>query len=137
MWLATQLCKKRLISAVQLFEALDEHLSSRPQLGEIAAETKTLEMKEIFKILAAQADDDRPFGQIAKQLGLLDETKLIWLLHEQAQRAKSVESILIEKGAVTAEIVEQERMSVRIQCSEMDSPLNQLTRQSGQEARGH
>ena len=31
MWLATQLCKKRLISAVQLFEALDEHLSDEFQ----------------------------------------------------------------------------------------------------------
>lgn len=137
MWLATQLCKKRLISAVQLFEALDEHLSTRPQLGEIAAETKTLDMKQIFSVLAAQADDDRPFGQIAKQMGYLDEKKLIWLLHEQAQRARSVESILVDRGAVTEEALEKERVSVRIECRELDSPLNQLATHTNRSSLGH
>jgi hypothetical protein len=63
---------------------------------------------QVFKILNVQAQQRRPFGRIAVELGFLTEEGLADLLQAQARCNKSLGDILVEMGAIDRRTLEAE-----------------------------
>lgn len=103
MWFAVHLCRQGTITLEQMVEAFERHFTSRPPIGKMVVESRIMSMKQVFDVLAIQADAHRPFGEIAVELGYMTDDQLARLLLEQARRATPVVDILLDMGAASQE----------------------------------
>lgn len=101
MWLALQLYKRNVINSEQLCTVVEYCFSNRPTIGELAVKSGRISIKGLFRILERQSDDDRPFGVIACELGLLNETDIRDLLFQQFEQMPAVSVALIENGILS------------------------------------
>lgn len=72
-------------------------------------------MPQVFAVLKQQADDLRPFGQIAIDLGFLTNEDLQELLLLQTKQERPVTEILVEMHCLSGEDIEAERLTLRQQ----------------------
>lgn len=102
MWFCSYLYNKGVITGEQFANAVSEQLSRRPLLGKIAIEKGKLNIKQVMKVFAVQADDlKKPFGQLAVELGFLTKQDLSQLLLDQIELAPDLADILVQQGAIT------------------------------------
>lgn len=97
------LITRGLATEEQILRALDSQKKSRPYLGTMAIMEKYLTMKDVYTILNRQVHEpEKKFGQIAIELGLLDEKKLDRILNLQKERTPPhVGELLVEQGVLT------------------------------------
>lgn len=96
------LYKLGLLDAELAMKVLAERVSRRVPLGRLAIQKKLLSMKDVMRILSAQADDPNRlrFGEMATTLGLMTLEELEWLLLEQARAVPSELDLAVELGGL-------------------------------------
>jgi hypothetical protein len=83
-------------------------------LGKIAIKHGMLTVKQASAIFAAQADDGgKPFGEMAVELGFLTTEQLNWVLVEQMKSIPGLGAILVEKGVLSQNQVDDEVKQAR------------------------
>ena len=92
------------ISASVALEAIERYVSARVPLSRLALDAGLLKMGPLLHILDEQlgessVGDSRRFGEIAVDLGYLDEIEVEALRAAQAEVSPSFEEILNELGA--------------------------------------
>jgi hypothetical protein len=108
MQFAMYLVDNGVISCEEFFEALKLQLSTRPQLGALAIETRRLTFRQVFSILRTQCDEPNTlFGELAVRLGYLTGQDISQLLAEQASRAMPLAEVLVENNFITSEQAER------------------------------
>ena len=100
MWLGSYLWHSGLVSQDAMLRAIGGYYSSRPKIGKLALEAGLLGIKEINTILRAQADCPRPFGELAIQLGYLDQSQVEMLIGRQ-YLANSLWDYMVENQFLT------------------------------------
>jgi aspartate ammonia-lyase len=80
-------------------------------LGMIALNHGLLTSLEVKRIMKAQAETGKKFGEAAVELEILDEDQLRALLAEQATINFDVGEILVMKGRLSAKKLEEERQA--------------------------
>lgn len=116
MWFELFVYESGLISSEQLAHALRVQLSRRPLLGELALKTKLLSVRDVMKILAAQADQPvSQFGQLASELGIATNESIALLLMEQSRMTPDFGDILVELGYLTPYTLEKAREDYRVE----------------------
>ena len=100
MWFASYLYRRGLITAEQIVEASIQQGDCRIPLGRLALELKKLTVKQVAKVLEAQTEEGKRFGQLAVRLGFLSEQDVAYLLMVQNNRLPSLTKVLIEMGAI-------------------------------------
>lgn len=75
---------------------LEAQRASRAPIGKMALEAGTLDVNQIFQILARSADTTERFGEAAIALGLLTREQLAVLLLEQQRAETPITDLLIE-----------------------------------------
>ncbi len=104
MWFASHLFAKNLITGDQFAEAVRLQLERRPRIGALVISQGLLTIKQVMAILTAQADNlERPFGELAVELGYLTREQLAQLLFEQNRQAPPLGNILLELGALSVD----------------------------------
>ena len=102
------LVRRGLITEDQLYEALNQQASETPPIGKIALHSHVLTMKEVMTILESQLEKPRLFGELAIDLGYLDDSAIADLLARQRAVRPSLESILTGAGIMDLESLERE-----------------------------
>ncbi|NOY42964.1 MAG: hypothetical protein GXP26_14155 [Planctomycetes bacterium] len=121
------LVKHGVITSAQFTEALECQLLSRPQLGALAIEQGKLSVKEIFRILQAQADDPKKlFGELAVKAGMISEDELESLLYRQSTCTLPMVKIIVELGFVTADVAQECLVEYRSETSTVEESLGAL-----------
>ena len=95
------------ITADQALHAVRHQLAMRRPIGQMAVECRMMSMNQVFVVLQDQLDCDQPFGQLAIQRGYLTEEDLGTLILKQLDSVPRLKDILIEAGAVSAEVIRQ------------------------------
>lgn len=132
MWLASRLCVKGVITTAQFAAAAELQLSRRPSLGSLVVEQGWMSANQVTAVSLAQADEpDRPFGELAVEMGFLSRDQLAIVVFEQAEQAPTLEDLLIEIGAISAEKLLHEVHEARLLanlCEELcsDEPLGSV-----------
>lgn len=106
MWFEIQLYKRGMITGDQLAAAIEERLSTAPQIGQLAILSKRISMKELFQVLHRQSETLEPFGEVAIELGYLSKTDVAELLLEQQEATVDLTEILIDSELITRDAVE-------------------------------
>lgn len=93
------------ISAPAALDALDRYAETRASLGRLALSEGMLKIGPLLHILDEQLGEAsigsaRRFGEIAVELGYLDETQVAALLEAQSELSPSFEEILLDLGAI-------------------------------------
>ena len=88
------------ISPRQFVDAVEQELSSRTPLGELAMRMGKLSMRQVFAVLSAQIDCQKPFGRVAVEMGFLSEFDLAELLLHQLDATTPLTEVLVAMGAV-------------------------------------
>lgn len=101
MWLAIHLLRTGLITAEQLCDAAEYCDSKRPPIGLLAVRKGKLTMGQLFRVLGQQADDNRQFGQVARDMGFMTDRDVSELLLAQQEATPSVPHRLVEMGVLT------------------------------------
>ena len=94
------LLRKGRISGPQFIQAVSRQLDTRPQIGALAIETRSLSMRELFRILSLQCEAKESFGQLAIQLGFLTEVEIRDLLALQIERTTPLAQVFVEIGVL-------------------------------------
>ncbi len=98
------LAERGLITSAQVLEALDRQRADMIPIGKLARKTGKLTEEQVCAILNQQQSQNgqgrKPFGQIAKELGVLNEHDIVTLIEEQIYRRKPIGDILVEMGAI-------------------------------------
>lgn len=94
-------------SVRQLREAIFECRQQRPRIGELAISNRLLTISEVFRVLEHEATHGGLFGENAVSLGYFTEAQLYELLQQQSDKTPKVWQVLLEKGTLTREQVEQ------------------------------
>jgi hypothetical protein len=108
------LVERQRITAEQFVEALRRQLAERIPLGQLAIENCLLSVREVFEVLRVQSQGEKDrFGEAAIDLGLLSKSDVAGLLMQQADRRPSFGTILIDRGVLTQEQVDEEMAAFR------------------------
>jgi len=99
------------ITPEQAIEVLGRHVASRPSLGKLALDKRTMSVGQVFDVLKVQANDHRLFGEVASALGFLDDESVHELLCEQLERTRTVDDVLVGDGYLSDEQVRATRMA--------------------------
>jgi len=108
------LVERGFVTTAQVLEALDMQHSKKIPIGKLARMTDRLTDEQVFAVLNQQKNEQeegkehRPFGQIAQEMGLLNEQDIIALLEEQAVRRRHLGEILVEMGAIDNATMQRE-----------------------------
>lgn len=108
MWFASYLYRRGFVTAEQIVEASIVQNDRRIPLGKLALETKKMSVKQVAKVLNAQTEEGKRFGQLAVQLGFLTDQDVAYLLMVQNDRLPSLMKVLIEMGAIDQETADIE-----------------------------
>lgn len=93
------------ITADQALHAIRHQMAMRRPIGQLAVENDLMTMNQVFDVLSSQLDCDQPFGQLAIEMGYLTHEDLGVLILQQLDSVPTLDDILIQNGAVTADIV--------------------------------
>ncbi|PID82005.1 hypothetical protein CSB20_00125 [bacterium DOLZORAL124_64_63] len=107
-----------ILSEADALEVMDAQRKGTPAIGRLALQSGILDMKQVFRVLAAQVDMNTRFGETAINLGYMTESDLIRLLDEQKQRRPKVHQVILEMGLISPEALATVR----------ENFLNDLTR---------
>ncbi len=114
MWFASHLFEKQIITGDQFGQAVRLQLARRPRIGAMVISQGLLTIKQVMAVLSAQADKlERPFGELAVDLGYLSREQLARLLFEQDRQAPPLGDILMEQGALTVDDFRRELSNAR------------------------
>lgn len=72
-----------MLSEEQLLDAFDRQDAAKQPIGKIALTSHLLSVGQVMKVLEAQVDDPRRFGELAVDLGMLDQDQVDELLTVQ------------------------------------------------------
>jgi hypothetical protein len=100
-------------TAEELQAAAVARRQSRPAIGRLAITQRKLTMAQAFRILGQQAVTGELFGDIAVQMGFLDEAELHGLLQRQATLTPALSDVLVTQGVLTPEEAEALRGQIR------------------------
>ncbi|MCP4290630.1 MAG: hypothetical protein GY780_02175 [bacterium] len=92
------LVQYKAIDELQALNVLDQQKKDTPPIGRLALEQKILTMKQIFKVLAAQAEADLRFGEMAIAMGFMTHYDLLGLLETQSKRQPGVNQVIEKLG---------------------------------------
>lgn len=109
MELTVHLYELGLMSAEKALEVLGERIRRREPIGKIAVARELLTVKDVMRVLAAQADDPAGlrFGEMAISLGLLTLEELEWLLREQTKAVPSEMDLAMEVAGLDRDAIER------------------------------
>ena len=79
-------------------------------------------MAQVFQTLAAQADEDEPFGVIAKRMRFLTKRNIADLLLLQSSETHSLGACLLQTGVVSEATLDEETARVRSESMTPQSP---------------
>ena len=112
MQLELALVQTGVISADDYVEALTRRDQERPALGQVAIEEGMLTATEVLNVLRRQhANPLRRFGELAVELGYLDNRQVAALLMQQQERERPVIDHLVELGRLSREQAQSMRYS--------------------------
>lgn len=74
---------------------------------------RVLTARQVFDILARQAETAAPFGQVAIDAGHLTEANVYQLLQEQRRQTPELGQILVELGLLDPAVAHEERQIAR------------------------
>ena len=86
-----------------VYEALNIQKQKTIPIGKIALAEKMLDVKQIFRILNDQLETPKLFGEIARELGYLNENDVQKLLTLQKLRRPRIGQILVEMNKIDQE----------------------------------
>ena len=89
------------LTPAQALAFIDEHVSSRTPIGQLAVESELMTMSQVFDVLAQQNVSNRPFGELAIELGYLNRLDLGRLLLTQIEGSTCLEKLIIDNGLMT------------------------------------
>ncbi len=92
-----------ILSEADALEVMDAQRKDTPAIGRLALRSGILDMKQVFRVLAAQVDTNTRFGETAINLGYMTEPDLIRLLDEQKQLRPKVHQIILDMGLISPE----------------------------------
>jgi hypothetical protein len=93
------------ITADQAVDAIRHQMAIRQPIGQLAVENEMMTMNQVFDVLSCQLDCDQPFGHLAIEMNYLTHEDLGVLILQQLDSTPSLVDILIESGAVSADVV--------------------------------
>ena len=111
--LAVELVKKKLISADQCIEAVDLVLSNRDPIGKIALLSGMLTVAEVGRVLYQQAGSKKTFGEMARELQLLNEDDIKTLLYRQTEGELTICDSLVALQVLSQEEADRELENYR------------------------
>ena len=88
--------------------------SARIPIGELARGTGRLTDEQVLAVLNRQKSEkeyeqgSKPFGQVAQEMGLLNEKDILELLELQVSRRQPLGEILVEMGVIDKVTMERE-----------------------------
>ena len=95
------LLERGYVSFECLKEAMVERRNSRPQFGQLALLRQAMTLKQVFKVLEAQAISSELFGELAVRLGYLNPEERDTLVGAQASVTPRLVDTLISRGDLT------------------------------------
>ncbi len=102
---AIDLVRQHILAAQQFVDLTEAVSADQLPLGAVAIRTNRLTIHQVMKILDLQETRQERFGEIALELGLLDDTDLRYLLGQQLQTRPSMRQKIVELGMLSAEQV--------------------------------
>ncbi len=114
------LVQREIIAPDTALQALDLQRAATPPVGRLALEQQLLTMRQVFTVLAAQADSGRRFGEQAVLMDYLDDEQLSALLSHQRQVRPGLSAILYDMGALPKRDLQKHR---RAYLRELESTL--------------
>jgi hypothetical protein len=130
MWFAAYLYRRGLVTAEQVIEASIRQSERQVPLGKLALESKKLSIKQVGKVLRAQAEEGQRFGQLAVQMGFLTEHDVAYLLMVQNDQLPSLGQILVEMRAIDRRTLDAEFRIARRAAVENDEVLEVVALQA-------
>ena len=100
------LLSQELVQEEDLVAALDEQQQNKMPMGQMAVQKGFMDSKDLFRVLTEQRkrlQDNNDFGQIALEMGLLNERQVGELVESQSSANAKLGSILVEKGVLPQE----------------------------------
>lgn len=107
------LVHRGVVTGSELEEAKEKHHRSGIPLDQLAAAENLLTTAELDSIAVEQCRAHERFVDTAVRLGLLSRADVARLLSRQNQSRPSMETILVEMGAIGAAELEGERLAYR------------------------
>ena len=92
------LVDQNVLDEVAALDVRDMQQKETPPIGRLAVVEGVLTMKQIFRILNAQADSDRRFGELAIEMGFMKTQQLLILLDIQRTKRPGLNKIIMEMG---------------------------------------
>ncbi len=92
------LVDQNVLDEVAALDVRDMQQQETPPIGRLAVVEGVLTMKQIFRILNAQGDSDRRFGELAIQMGFMKTPQLLILLDIQRTKRPGLNKIIMEMG---------------------------------------
>jgi hypothetical protein len=89
--------KKGVITADELFAAIEYQQTQLPPIGQLAIEEGALSARQVFKVLRCQSGiPHERFGEVAVGMGMMQPAELNRLLMLQWQRKPSLSDVLVK-----------------------------------------
>ncbi len=116
------LVQRHTVATTHLVAALERQRQAQQPLGRIALRHELLSINEVFNILKLQADridaqtndqDDYLFGDLAIELGFLNEEELFKILRIQLETRPALGDTLVEMGVLTTDQLREEITAFR------------------------
>ncbi len=104
---AAFLAQRGRVSADLALDTLLRLRNARPMIGDLAIETRKLNTEQLMTVLA-RVDGEKPFGQVAVELGYLTQMDVGELLLLQERRVPPLADALVSGGVLTIELAEAE-----------------------------
>ena len=123
MWLCFDLVDGGYITSNQAMQVLNQQMSCRKPIGQLAVESEWMTMGQVFDVLAKQFRTPLPFGELAIEMGFLNRKQLGELILRQLESAPLLSELLINLEILTEQELEQaieERRQKR-----MNSPVEE------------
>ena len=107
-------------------KALNNQKKSRLPIGTVAVMERFLTYKDVYAVLNKQLDEpEKNFGEIAKELGLLNQEEIEKITGLQKEKNPHVGEILVENGVFDKEKLHEElNIFLRIEESEQTERLH-------------
>jgi hypothetical protein len=98
MWLCFDLVEGGYITSDQAMQVLNQQMSCRKPIGQLAAESELMTMGQVFDVLAKQFRSPLPFGELAIEMGYLNREQLGELILRQLESAPLLSEQELEKA---------------------------------------
>ena len=107
MWLCFDLVEGGYITSDQAMQVLNQQMSCRKPIGQLAVESELMTMGQVFDVLAKQFRSPLPFGELAIEMGYLNREQLGELILRQLESAPLLSELLINLEVLTEQELEK------------------------------